>query len=118
MALVIVGGEREGNKDRRLPRRSQFGESAGARAADDEIRLGEGSRHIVDKGDHSAIEAGSPEIMANLLVGGNRAGLVNEADLSPAPRNRGQLSCAALFSVREPRLPPVISTVSRASWGF
>ena len=65
--LVIVGGERKRDKDRRLARRRQFGDRAGARPADHQVGLGEGGRHVRDEGHDFALQAGFREGRAQLF---------------------------------------------------
>ena len=53
--LVVVGGVREGNEDRRPSRRRDFGHRAGAGPAHHHVRRRKGPRHVVDERHHFAL---------------------------------------------------------------
>ena len=56
--LVIVGGERERNQDRRLADHGQLGERRRAGAGDDDGGVAIGGAHVVDEGAHVGGDAG------------------------------------------------------------
>src|SRR5690348_12790838 len=51
LVLMIVGGKRERNQQRRLPCSSEFRYGTAA-AAEDQIRIGETRRHVIQKRSH------------------------------------------------------------------
>ena len=114
--LMLIGRRGQRHQNRRLARRREFAHRAHARAADNQIRFGERLRHIGEKRGNLAGDSGRAKFRCEFLVRA-RPGLMNQAAREFFSHS-GQLSSAARFSVREPWLPPVISTVNIAPRGF
>ncbi len=55
---MIVCRAREGHKDSSFPRCSDFGDRAGAGAAQQQIGTGKGLRHLIDERHHLGRDAG------------------------------------------------------------
>ena len=76
--LVLVGGKREGRKNRRFTRGRQFGDRSRARPAHHQVGLRESGGHVRDERQHFALEAGFREGRAQLVASGG-AGLMDDA---------------------------------------
>ena len=65
--LVIVGRDRQRNEDRRPPRRGQLGDGRGAGPGDDQMRLGQPVRHVLDIGQQLGRDVERGVAVANRL---------------------------------------------------
>ena len=109
-ALVIVGGQGEGDEHRRLARRGQLGGGGGAAAAEDEVGLREARLHVVEEGEHLRLAAGRV-VGGRHLVARGRPRSGGRCAAGPRPGRSGSAAASVRLMMRAPWLPPKASRV-------